>query len=191
IKRVAFETRAVGVSRAVAQAREGAEQAAASHVPAPRTIDREEIAAIVDRFLAGRRPDQASSGPAQLHATSSPAPAQPMTDIEPGSMYINPQAAPHAEAAPTAVEARNGGDGSTSAYDAPTPPPAARSSATPPSGSANQAANGNNRKVVDFVSEEDVRRAIQKGEKIFINSRTIITPAARDMGEPAEVFAKG
>ena len=37
---------------------------------------------------------------------------------------------------------------------------------------------------------DDVRRALQKGEKIYINARTIITPAARDMGEPAEVFAK-
>ena len=35
-----------------------------------------------------------------------------------------------------------------------------------------------------------VRRAIQKGEKIYVNARTIITPSARDMGEPAEVFAK-
>jgi hypothetical protein len=35
-----------------------------------------------------------------------------------------------------------------------------------------------------------VRRAIQKGEKIYTNARTIITPAARDMGEAAEVFAK-
>jgi hypothetical protein len=35
-----------------------------------------------------------------------------------------------------------------------------------------------------------VRRALQKGEKIYITARTIITPAARDMGEPAEVFAK-
>ena len=43
---------------------------------------------------------------------------------------------------------------------------------------------------VEFVSEDDVRRAIQKGEKIYINARTIITPAARDIGEPAEVFAK-
>jgi hypothetical protein len=40
------------------------------------------------------------------------------------------------------------------------------------------------------VSEDDVRRAIQKGEKIYINSRTIITPAARDIADPAEVFAK-
>jgi ethanolamine utilization cobalamin adenosyltransferase len=43
---------------------------------------------------------------------------------------------------------------------------------------------------VEFVSEEDVRRAIQKGEKIYIHGRTIITPAARDIGEPAEVFAR-
>jgi ethanolamine utilization cobalamin adenosyltransferase len=50
------------------------------------------------------------------------------------------------------------------------------------------AANGS--KVVDFVSEDDVKRAIQKGEKIYVNARTIITPAARDIGEPAEVFAK-
>jgi hypothetical protein len=49
--------------------------------------------------------------------------------------------------------------------------------------------NGN-KAAVDFVSEDDVKRAIQKGDKIYINSKTIITPAARDIGEPAEVFAK-
>ena len=54
--------------------------------------------------------------------------------------------------------------------------------ATPP------AANG--RKATDFVSEDDVRRAIQKGEKIYVGDKTIITPAARDLGEPAEIFAR-
>jgi hypothetical protein len=49
---------------------------------------------------------------------------------------------------------------------------------------------GNGRTATDFVSEDDVRRAIQKGEKIYINAKTIITPAARDIGEPAEIFAK-
>ena len=68
--------------------------------------------------------------------------------------------------------AANGGN----APARPAPPPAAAS------------ANGN--KTVDFVSEDDVKRAIQKGEKIYINAKTIITPAARDIGEPAEVFAK-
>ena len=54
---------------------------------------------------------------------------------------------------------------------------------SPPSTNGNKAA-------VDFISEDDVRRAIQKGEKIYINAKTIITPAARDLGEPSEVFAK-
>ena len=53
-----------------------------------------------------------------------------------------------------------------------------------------QAAASNGRRAVDFVCEDDVRRAIQKGEKIYVNARTIITPAARDMGEAEEVFAR-
>jgi hypothetical protein len=56
---------------------------------------------------------------------------------------------------------------------------------------ANAAQSANGSKTVDFVSEDDVKRAIQQGEKIYINAKTIITPAARDIGEPAEVFAKG
>jgi acetaldehyde dehydrogenase (acetylating) len=43
---------------------------------------------------------------------------------------------------------------------------------------------------VDFVSEDDVRRAITKGERILVGPRTIITPAARDLGDAREVFAR-
>lgn len=43
-------------------------------------------------------------------------------------------------------------------------------------------------KPVDFVCEDDVRRALTKGEKIPVGPRTIITPAARDLGESREVF---
>jgi acetaldehyde dehydrogenase (acetylating) len=42
----------------------------------------------------------------------------------------------------------------------------------------------------DFVSEDDVKSAIAKGEKIWINEKTIITPSARDIGEANEIFAK-
>ena len=31
-------------------------------------------------------------------------------------------------------------------------------------------------KAADFVSEDDVKRAIQKGEKIYVGPKTIITP---------------
>ncbi|HEV7643972.1 MAG TPA: aldehyde dehydrogenase family protein [Pyrinomonadaceae bacterium] len=51
-------------------------------------------------------------------------------------------------------------------------------------------ANGAKPKAQDFVSEDDVKRALEKGEKIYVNAKTIITPSARDMGEGAEVFAK-
>ncbi len=44
---------------------------------------------------------------------------------------------------------------------------------------------------VDFVSESDVRLAVEKGAKIHINAKTILTPAARDLGEEKDVFARG
>lgn len=49
--------------------------------------------------------------------------------------------------------------------------------------------NGSNRTPVDFVSETDVRSAIDKGEKIYITSKTILTPSARDLGNEKDIFA--
>ncbi|MBK8810833.1 MAG: aldehyde dehydrogenase family protein [Acidobacteria bacterium] len=42
---------------------------------------------------------------------------------------------------------------------------------------------------VDFVSESDVRTAVDKGRKIYITPKSIVTPAARDLGEEKDVFA--
>lgn len=50
--------------------------------------------------------------------------------------------------------------------------------------------NGSGREPVDFVSEADVRSAVEKGVKIYITPKTILTPAARDLGEEKDVFAK-
>ena len=78
----------------------------------------------------------------------------------------------------------------------PLPPPAAASFEMPhhqaPSQSASSAStNGaSNGRVYDFVCEEDVKRAIASREKIYINSKTIITPAARELGEERDVFAR-
>ena len=51
-------------------------------------------------------------------------------------------------------------------------------------------ANGAKREISDFVSEDDVKRAFEKGEKIYTNEKTIITPSAKDLGEEKEIFAK-
>ncbi|HWT00662.1 MAG TPA: aldehyde dehydrogenase family protein, partial [Pyrinomonadaceae bacterium] len=113
IKRVAFETRPVKSARPAVSAHKATGDApqpalAASSSAPQRPIAREEIAAIVDRFLAGRE-TRGGAQHAELHASSSPAPAQPVIDVEAGSMYAQPAAAPHAEAAPTAVETNGGG----------------------------------------------------------------------------------
>ena len=156
IKRVAFETRPVKSARpAVFVAASPARQASAEPTVAAGKINRQEIAAIVDRFLAGKGVEAPAS---------SPLPKPPVDVPEAGSMYSG--------GSPSSDRGPNG-----------------RESAPPPAPARPKpAANGN--KSVDFVSEDDVRRAIQKGEKIYITSKTIITPAARDIGEPAEVFAK-
>jgi hypothetical protein len=151
IKRVAFETRPVKSVRPAAGVQPVVTAPAPERTKEPAIaggkIDRQEIAAIVDRFLAGKR--------VEAPPVASPLP-KPEIEVEAGSMYTAP---------PREIK---------EPVSKPAPPPPA---------------NGN-KAAVDFVSEDDVRRAIQKGDKIYINARTIITPAARDMGEPAEVFAK-
>ena len=52
------------------------------------------------------------------------------------------------------------------------------------------AARGTVEKAADFVCEEDVRVAVRQGRKIVIGERTIVTPAARDLGEQHRVFVQ-
>jgi acetaldehyde dehydrogenase (acetylating) len=42
----------------------------------------------------------------------------------------------------------------------------------------------------EFVCEEDVRQALRSGQKILLNSRSIVTPAARDLGEEKRIFVE-
>lgn len=58
--------------------------------------------------------------------------------------------------------------------DAPPPKPAAAAPAPPPPPPPAP-------KIVDFVSESDVRVAMNRNEKIAIGPKTIVTPAARDL----------
>jgi acetaldehyde dehydrogenase (acetylating) len=44
--------------------------------------------------------------------------------------------------------------------------------------------------VSEFVCEEDVRQAVRAGRKITIGGRTIVTPAARDLGEQHGIFVQ-
>src|SRR5215813_13520543 len=131
VKRIAFETRPIN-------------QPAVTQRPSARaaaTVDRAEIAALVDRFLAERQVRQPTANPPPL----SSAPSTPIV----------------------------------SAAEQPAQP----QSSLPTNGASSGP-------VYDFVCEEDVRRAIAAREKIRINGKTIITPAARELGEERDVFAR-
>jgi acetaldehyde dehydrogenase (acetylating) len=197
IKRVAFETRPVKSKRPAVSAAtistpapSPAPSYAASPAPAAQRtgqgqtvagsgtgkINREDIAAIVDKFLAGRQPEETAAVISEGRQQASRRSAEP--EAEAGSMYAGPSQ--------NARQTENAGQAGNRGRSGSTP-----SSASSSANASNSSVMGTNGKSpVDFVSEDDVKRAIQKGEKIYINAKTIITPAARDIGEPAEVFAK-
>jgi acetaldehyde dehydrogenase (acetylating) len=209
IKRVAFETRPVPSKRpASSRQGDGATTGRGEQItPSPRPpvapsplaaggVSREEIAKIVDRFLSGRQPGATAPNAQPLPVAQPHTYVQTGVDIEPQRVAHSGGAAPHPEAAPTAQAtggngAQTGANANQQALNETASQKANAKPAEPPrAASKTDGAQQNGRKAVDFVCEDDVRRAIQKGEKIYTNARTIITPAARDMGEAAEVFAK-
>lgn len=132
VKRIAFETREVVASASPSSVRTpaAAPPVATSIAPAlaAAPVNRADIASLVDRFLAERRPDAASP-----EVAPAPAPSVPEPAAAPGSA----------------------------------PAPAS-----------------------EFVCEDDVRRAVADGRKIPVDSKTIITPAAREFGDAHDVFAR-
>jgi hypothetical protein len=71
---------------------------------------------------------------------------------------------------------------------APAPAPPPTPATPPPSAPAKPAAPA--AAAVAFVCEDDVRRARTKGEKIYVNKKTIITPAARDLASHGAVLVE-
>ena len=136
VKRVAFETKPVQSPRTV-KIRESRVE---SKIP-PQSVKREEIAAIVDKFLSSKLKESPEVEGQTKTENQSPKIENPVKTI--------------------IHELRTENSG-----------------------------NGAKPKTVDFVSEDDVKRAFEKGEKIYVTAKTIITPSARDLGEEKEIFAK-
>jgi acetaldehyde dehydrogenase (acetylating) len=60
----------------------------------------------------------------------------------------------------------------------------------PPSSPLPTSPRASTEKPVDFVCEDDVRQAVREGRRIVIGERTIVTPAARDLGEQHRVLVQ-
>ena len=70
--------------------------------------------------------------------------------------------------------------------DAPKPEAPAKPTVSPAAAAATPSAE----RPAEFVCEDDVRQAVRQGRRIVIGERTIVTPAARDLGEQHRIFVQ-
>ena len=151
--------------------------------PAPRAvpggIGRQAVTAAVEKYLAqrgiavGSAPAPAAQGKSAERAASevvdrflaAKCGSAPPAACPTGSCpYLAPAAPPAKHAAPVAKQPA---------------PPAPDASMAPPAPEVT---------IVDFVCENDVRAAVRRSRKIYIGPKTIVTPAARDLGEQLGVL---
>jgi acetaldehyde dehydrogenase (acetylating) len=167
IKRIAWESRGVEHRTVPAEQRMAgrapvAAVAAAAGSAGSQAADRGLIARVVERVMAERAiPRGAAAGATPAAQTTAPAAAV--------------AAAPSPAAAIVARVFRE---------KAPTPGAQALPATETPKPPAAEV------RVLAFVSENDVRAAIARREKIFIGPKTIVTPSARDLGLAHEVFVE-
>ena len=120
------------------------------------------------------------SGVATPASASTPCACQATHPAEPAGVSVGASGAPDRVAVAHAIErflAKKSGKPVPAAPVAAKPAPAAAPPVTRPKP-----------RPVDFVSEEEIRAAIKRKEKIVIGSKTIITPAARDLAAQHDVF---
>ena len=158
IKRVAFETHSVQNPKSKAQSQEQFSSLKSSFNVQKSNFEnqkpkREQIAAIVDKFLSQKLAEMPQTVDSRENKVES---SQEIENQKP------------------AIENQSASPVKTIIHEL---------------RPANQT-NGAKPAPVDFVSEDDVRQAIAKGAKIYVTAKTIITPAARDLGDEREIFAK-
>jgi acetaldehyde dehydrogenase (acetylating) len=150
IKRVAFETKPVGSQKSEVRSQKVADfgmRSAESKQLNRQNVKREDIAAIVDKFLSQKIAETSKS---ETSETANASTTQPVAE-----------------------QPKNESPVKTIIHELRT-----------------ESSTNGKPKVVDFVSEDDVRKAVENGEKIYITAKTIITPSARDLGDEKEIFAK-
>jgi acetaldehyde dehydrogenase (acetylating) len=186
IKRVAWESRAIEhrtipadqrlsssapIAAPAPPASATATVAAATIATAPAP-DRATIARIVERVLAARG----------IPRSGAQAPPEPPAPAPPPAQASAAEPLAKAPAAPAAALDSGFRQGTALALPNPT------------SGAGASAAGVPSRKpaaaieVPEFVSENDVRSALSRNEKIYLGPKTIVTPSARDLGSDHDIF---
>jgi acetaldehyde dehydrogenase (acetylating) len=163
------------------------EKKPAAFAPAASTggLDRAAITRVVEQVLAAQGIARGSGAPKSMTAPAPAAkelPSPSCIAAEIADRFFGSSAKPKTEIADTSSAASSG---TTKTAEAPVPSVPTASVAKksePPAKAAIE--------IQVFVSENDVRRAMTRSEKIFIGRKTILTPSARDLGLEHEVFVE-
>jgi len=163
--------------------------AAPAPAPAGSTggVNRAAIARVVENVLAAQGIARGSgapkSTPAPVPATAAKELASPSSiAAEIANRFFGSAAKPKAGAADTSSATSSL---TTKTVEAPVP-----STPAPDAGKRPEPPAKLPIEIQVFVSENDVRRAMTRSEKIFIGRKTILTPSARDLGLEHEVFVE-
>jgi len=163
--------------------------AAPTPTPAKSTsgVDRAAIARVVETVLVAQGIARGSgapkTSPAPAPAAAAKAPASPSSiAAEIADRFFGSSANRKPEIAASSSAASSVFARTADAAVSPAPAPDAGKRPEPPAKTATE--------IQVFVSENDVRRAMTRSEKIFIGRKTILTPSARDLGLEHEVFVE-
>jgi acetaldehyde dehydrogenase (acetylating) len=163
------------------------EKKADAPAPAASTggVDRGAIARVVENVLAAQGIARGSGAPMSMPATAPAAKelASPSSiAVEIADRFFGTSANPKTETADSPSAASPSAAKIGDAFVSPAPAASAAKKLEPPAKAAIE--------IQVFVSENDVRRAMTRSEKIFIGRKTILTPSARDLGLEHEVFVE-
>jgi acetaldehyde dehydrogenase (acetylating) len=167
------------------------EKKSAALAPAPSAstggVDRAAIARVVENVLAARGIARGSGAPKSMPAPDPTPAAKESTSpssiaAEIADRFFGTPAKPKTEIADTLSAVSSG---ATKSAEAPV-----LSASAPDAGKKPEPPAKITIEIQGFVSENDVRRAMTRSEKIFIGRKTILTPSARDLGLEHEVFVE-
>jgi acetaldehyde dehydrogenase (acetylating) len=156
-------------------------------------VDRAAIARVVEKVLAVQGIGRGSGATKSIPAPA-PTPGPPLAPLSkelasPSSIasefadrFFGSSAKPKTEIANTLSSVSPGTAEAAGATVRSAPPADVGKKPEPPAKTAAE--------IQVFVSENDVRRAMTRSEKIFIGRKTILTPSARDLGLEHEVFVE-
>jgi acetaldehyde dehydrogenase (acetylating) len=151
----------------------------------PATTNRQNVGAMRDVGAGARDVGAGFSRPDEGRLKAAPTPDLPKAPAQPAPSRGIP-----AQALASRIDSFLASRGYRPPEGPGSPAPGSGFQASASPRSPEPGARGPEPKPVDFVCEDDVRRAVRAGQTLLIGDKTIVTPAARELGDEKKVFVQ-